>query len=168
MNIKAIVYTSNTGYTAEYARLLGEKTGLPVYSLEEAKQNLTERTEIVYLGWLMASMVKGYGEASKLYNISLVCGVCLGTGGSQMPEVRKMNKLPKGLPLFTLQGGFDMNKLRGMNKFMMKIMKKILTKQINGKEEQTEDDRAILHMLNEGGSCVSEENLAPVIELIKE
>ena len=57
MNIKAIVYTSNTGYTAEYARLLGEKTGLPVYSLEEAKQNLTERTEIVYLGWLMASMV---------------------------------------------------------------------------------------------------------------
>ena len=76
MNIKAIVYTSNTGYTAEYARLLGEKTGLPVYSLEESKHNLAERTEIVYLGWLMASMVKGYGEASKLYNISLVCGVC--------------------------------------------------------------------------------------------
>ena len=79
-----------------------------------------------------------------------------------------MNKLPEDLPLFTLQGGFDMNKLRGMNKFMMKIMKKILTKKINGKEEQTEDDRAILHMLNEGGNCVSEENLAPVIELLKE
>ena len=28
--ISAIVYTSNSGYTAEYARLLGRATGLPV------------------------------------------------------------------------------------------------------------------------------------------
>ena len=30
MNPNAIVYTSNTGYTRQYATLLGEKTGLPV------------------------------------------------------------------------------------------------------------------------------------------
>ena len=30
--ISAIVYTSNSGYTAEYARMLGELTGLPVSS----------------------------------------------------------------------------------------------------------------------------------------
>ena len=34
MEIRAIVYTSNTGHTEKYARMLGEKTGLPVYSLE--------------------------------------------------------------------------------------------------------------------------------------
>ena len=33
MNANAIVYTSNTGYTEQYARLLGKRTGLPVYSL---------------------------------------------------------------------------------------------------------------------------------------
>ena len=38
--IQAIVYTSNTGYTAEYARMLGEKTGLPVLTLNEAKKSL--------------------------------------------------------------------------------------------------------------------------------
>lgn len=38
--INAIVYTSNTGYTAQYARLLGEKTGMPVYSLDEAEKCL--------------------------------------------------------------------------------------------------------------------------------
>lgn len=37
---KAIVYTSNTGYTEEYARLLGEETGLPVYSLKDASDSL--------------------------------------------------------------------------------------------------------------------------------
>ena len=33
MRPNAIVYTSNTGYTAQYAALLGKKTALPVYSL---------------------------------------------------------------------------------------------------------------------------------------
>ena len=42
MNANSIVYTSNTGYTAEYARLLGEKTGLPVYSLAEAEQKISD------------------------------------------------------------------------------------------------------------------------------
>lgn len=40
MKPNSIVYTSNTGYTREYAVLLGEKTGLPVYSLEEADKKL--------------------------------------------------------------------------------------------------------------------------------
>ena len=52
--IQAIVYTSNTGYTAEYARMLGEKTGLPVLTLDEAKKSLPARAPILYLGWLMA------------------------------------------------------------------------------------------------------------------
>ena len=33
----AIVYTSNTGFTEKYAKMLGGKLFLPVYSLEEAK-----------------------------------------------------------------------------------------------------------------------------------
>ena len=38
MKPTAIVYTSNTGFTAEYASLLGGETGLPVYALEDAKK----------------------------------------------------------------------------------------------------------------------------------
>ena len=44
--MKAIVYTSNTGHTAEYAKILGEKTGLPVYALSEAAKQLSNGTEI--------------------------------------------------------------------------------------------------------------------------
>lgn len=167
MNTKAIVYTSNTGYTAEYARILGEKTKLPVYSLEEAEKNVPAKSEIIYLGWVMAFRIQGYEKAAKLYNIAVLCGVCLGTTGSLICEIRKAQKIDERLPLFTLQGGFDMNKLRGVNKFIMKIMKKVLTKQITAKEEQTDDDRTILRLLNEGGGCVSEENLASVLDLIK-
>ncbi|MBE6639043.1 MAG: hypothetical protein E7616_06280 [Ruminococcaceae bacterium] len=167
MQIKAIVYTSETGNTAKYAKKLGEKTKLKVYSLEQALTALPDGTEIVYLGWLMASMVKGYKTAAKKFRILLVCGVCLGTSGSQLEEVRKMNAIDEKVPLFTLQGGFDMQKLHGMNKFMMKIMRRILKNQIEKKPEKTPDDEKIVWMLDKGGSVVCEEYLEPVIKQIE-
>mgnify|MGYP003458752511 CR=1 FL=1 len=42
MKPAAIVYTSNTGFTARYASLLGEETNLPVYSIKEADKNMAE------------------------------------------------------------------------------------------------------------------------------
>ena len=77
MNMKAIVYTSNTGHTAEYAKILGEQTGLPVYALSEAAKQLSNGTEIIYLGWLFANNIKGYKKAAKQYKISAICAVGL-------------------------------------------------------------------------------------------
>ncbi len=167
MNVKAIVYTSKTGNTEAYAKLLSKKTALACYTSEEAERVLPEGSEIVYLGWLMASTVTGYKKASKRYRVQAVCGVCLGTCGSQIAEVRKMNGISETLPLFTLQGGFDMNKLHGMNKFMMKIMRRYLKGQIAKKETKTADDERIVSMLDHGGSAVCVENLVPVIECLE-
>ena len=36
--MNAIIYTTNTGSTERYAKLLAHETALPVYSLAEAKQ----------------------------------------------------------------------------------------------------------------------------------
>lgn len=36
--MRAIVYTTNAGSTEQYAELLAQETGLPVYSLAEAKE----------------------------------------------------------------------------------------------------------------------------------
>ena len=35
--MKAIVYTSNTGSTAQYAKMLGHELGISVYRVDEAK-----------------------------------------------------------------------------------------------------------------------------------
>lgn len=48
--MKAILYTSNTGFTARYAELLGQHTGLPVYTLSQAKRTLPAHAEVIYLG----------------------------------------------------------------------------------------------------------------------
>ena len=168
MNANSIVYTSNTGYTAEYARLLGEKTGLPVYSLAEAEQKLAAGNRVIYLGWLMAGKVQGYKKAAKRYKVQAVCGVGMRGTGSQLQEVRKANAIPEKTPLFTLQGGFDIQKLSGVYKLMMTIMVKTAGKGLAEKQDRTPDEDVMLEMLTQGGSRVSADNLAEVLAWVEQ
>ena len=161
-NISAIVYTSNTGYSEQYAKLLGEKTGLPVCYLRDAAD--FEGKDIIYVGWLMAGIVSGYDKAKKKYNVNAVLGVGMGETGTQLDTVRKNNKVPESVPVFVLQGGFDMNKLSGMYKFMMKLMVKKLKKDYAGRKDLTEGEEAIVDMLYNGGNYVSEKHLERVLE----
>ena len=168
MKPTAIVYTSNTGTTAQYARMLEERTGWKAYSLDEAWSALEEGTPVLYLGWLMASQVKGLKKAQKRFKICAVCGVCMGRTGSQLAEVRKANALPAELPVFTMQGGFDMKRLHGVYKFMMTIMGKTMGKRLSQKPNLSPEERDMLQLLKEGGSYVSEVNLSGLLAWCRE
>lgn len=162
--MKAIVYTSNTGFTARYAGILGQKTGLPVWELSEAVKQLPKGTGIVYLGWLFASNVKGYAKAARRFAIRAVCGVGLCDTGALLKEVRKAISLPEEIPLFTLQGGMDHSKLKGINKLMIGMLLKMLQKN----ENPTDDDRRMLQLVQNGGDYVSEENTAAFLQWYRE
>lgn len=165
--MNAIVYTSNTGFTAQYAKMLGEKLNLPVYSLDEAKGELAAGAEVLYLGWLMAGRVKGYKQASKRYKITVVCGVGMGASGSQIEDIRKGNAIQKDTPVFTLQGGFELGKLHGLYRFMMSTMRGTVGKKLAAKPDKTAEEQDMMDLLQNGGSRVSEENLRPVVEWCK-
>ena len=157
--MKAIVYTSETGNTKAYADLLGEQLSLPVYDLREARKVLRRGEPILYLGWLFAGHLKGYRKAASRYCIKCVCGVGLGDSGSQIDGVRRAEKMSADLPLFTLQGGMDHEKLRGVNRFMIRM----LTKMMSQKQDCTEDEERMLELLIKGGNYVSLENLSEVL-----
>lgn len=161
--INAIVFTSNSGYTKKYAELLGEKTSLPVYSAKDAKKNLKTGEEIIYLGWLMASGIKGYKAAAKKYRIAAVCGVGMGSGDGQSNDIKKANSLPESLPLFVLQGGFNIDKLHGIYKFMMKTVRKFALKGLSEKADKTAEDLDMLDLMQNGGDRVKPENLTALI-----
>lgn len=111
--ISAIVYTSNSGYTAEYARMLGELTGLPVYDLHRVGDPQPQR-EVIFLGWLMAGNVKGYAKADRLYKVRAVCQVGMGPATKAASDkLRQKLKLAPEVQVFTLQGGFDIRRLHG-------------------------------------------------------
>lgn len=163
--IQAIVYTSNTGYTAEYARMLGEKTGLPVYTLDEAKKSLPVRAPVLYLGWLMAGSIKGYGAAARRFNLRAVCGVGLTLTPSK--KLREQNNIPQTVTVFSLQGGFDMERLHGVHKLLMKVLRASLQSNMAKKKQPDDAEKAMLRVLNEGGSFVSEAHLSGMLDWIQ-
>ena len=164
MNPTAIVYTSNTGFTARYAAMLGEKTGLPVYEFTAANKALTKGTPVIYMGWLMANSVKDYKKAAKRYHIRAVVGVGLCPTGQLLSEVRKAISLPDATPLFTVQGGMDRQKLTGVYGFAINMLVKMLKKQ----KDPTEEDKAKLSLIENGGDFVDEANLAAPLAWLAE
>lgn len=162
--MNAIIYTTNTGNTEHYAKLLAQKTGLPAYSLAEAKKRVFAGTEIIYLGWIMAGSVKGYAEAAKHYQVRAVCGVGMGQAGTQTDSVRKKSAIPAGIPLFTLQGNFDVKKLHGVYRLMMEIMVKTAGKGLAEKSDRTPEEDDMLDMMLHGGERVKAENLSAVFD----
>lgn len=152
--MRGIVYTSNTGHTAEYAKILSEKTGLPIYDLSVAGKSLQRGDEIIYLGWLFANTVKGYKKASKKFKIACVCAVGLCDTGTATEDVRRANRINTATPLFTMQGGIDKTKLRGVNKFMINM----LTKALSSQKEKSADIERIIFLLTHDDNYVCEEN----------
>jgi len=158
--MKAIVYTSNTGFTARYAEILHQQTGLPVWELSKAVKLLPKGTPILYMGWLFASSVKGYRTAAKRFDIRAVCAVGLCDTGCMLQEVRKAISLPEQIPLFTLQGGMDHSKLKGINKFMISMLQKMLAKNQN----PTEDDKRMMELVSNGGDYVDPAHTAAFMQ----
>lgn len=162
--MNAIIYTTNTGSTESYAKLLAQKTGLPAYSLAEAKKRVLAGAEVIYLGWIMAGSVKDYAEATKRYQVRAVCCVGMGQAGTQTDSVRKKSAIPAGIPLFTLQGNFDVKKLHGVYRLMMEIMVKTAGKGLAEKSDRTPEEDDMLDMMLHGGERVKAENLSAVLD----
>lgn len=159
MNIEAIVYTSNTGNTEQYAKMLAARTGLPVYSAKDAETALSQGASVIYMGWIRASVIVGYKEAAARYAIVCVLAVGMGETGGQLAELRKKNGLSQSLPLFTMQGGLFFNKLRGMNAFMINFSRRKAIKVLKAEKKRTEAQNAMLIMLSKGASFVQEKHL---------
>ena len=157
--IKAIVYTTNTGSTAQYAEMLGKMVQLPVFSIFDAERKLESQTEIIYLGWVMASQIKGYDRAAKRFSVKAVGAVGMAATGSYGQSVREKNHIPAGIPVFILQGNFQVGKLHGLYRLMMEIMIKSVGKTLGSKENRTAVEDDMLDMMLHGGNRVSEQNL---------
>lgn len=168
MTMEAIVYTTQTGSSRQYAQLLAEKIGCSAYSLARAKETIPADSEILYVGWVSASTVKGYAAAAKRYNIRAVCAVGMGQTGTQTDVIRGKNSIPDSVPIFTLQGNFDVKKLHGVYRVMMDIMVKTAGKALADKPDRTPEEDDLLDMMINGGNRVSPKNLSAVLDWYEE
>lgn len=162
----AIVYRSCTGHTQAYAQMLGAALGLKVYELSHA-QALRQGAQIIYMGWLRAGEVVGYKKAAARYQVACLCGVGMaGPRLNQVGDIKKRHQLTQ-LPVFYLQGGLEMDKLKGPYKWMLGMLQKSMRKTLEGKAQRTPEEDDILALIKQGGSRVKEENLTPIINWYK-
>mgnify|MGYP000143368277 CR=1 FL=1 len=54
-----IVYQSHTGFTKEYAQMLGKAEKMKTYTLEEAERQLLSDAQVFYMGPLTAGHIGG-------------------------------------------------------------------------------------------------------------
>ncbi len=161
-NFTAILYTSKNGHTRRYAEMLGQITGRPVFALDRIPASLPDGSPVIYLGWIHASSIKGYKQASKRFSVSVVCGVGLCDTGMQIAEVRKTTSIPDDVTLFTLQGGIDRNRLKGADKLLLSM----LTKGLESAKNRSEQDERMLELLKCDTDFVSADNLRELLEFI--
>lgn len=126
--MKAIVYESHAGHTKAYALLLGEKLKLPVYSLADAKVHLEKGTEILFMGWMMAGILKGWKKTKRRYAPKAVCAVGMAAHTEEAAQKIGKKNGCGNLPIFMIRGGLDMDKLKPLYRMMMEKLLSFLEK----------------------------------------
>lgn len=160
--ITAILYTSNSGYTRQYAELLAKATHLPAYDIHNSIPPALLGTDVIYLGWLMAGSVKGFKETRAKYQIRALCAVGMSPAETdQTSGIKKLYGL-SDLPVFYLQGGFDIHKLSGIYKLMMRVMSKKIRGDFEKQPTRTPEQESLYQMATVGANYVSAEQLSGV------
>ena len=170
--MKAIVYTSQTGFTRRYAEMLAAQTGLPAYDAKTAKGQLPRGSEIFYMGWLLAGEVKGLKAAMGRYTVRGVAmvGVSPQGNGELWTEARiNSGASDDGGRIFYLRGGYAPEKLGGLYRLMMGHMAKTVIRQVEAKGAgATAEEREMAEVFRSGGDYVREEALEEIAVWIRE
>ena len=167
VNSRIIVYSSNTGYTRQYAKLLGKALDMPSYELGSVPE-CHAGAEAVYLGWLFAGSIVGYKKCAKKYNVVCAVGVGMSPPSPELAEgLRSTMKIPSNVPVFYLQGGFDIERLKGPIKLIMKIKCRSIAERLLAKGELSAAEQTTLDMCSGPASAVDEINLAEIVALCK-
>ena len=94
-------------------------------------------------------------DAAAHFSVRMVCAVGMGATGTQTEEIRSGNQIPAVTAVFTLQGGYAIDKLRGLQKLMMRLITKATAKKLAEKPDRTPEEDDLLDLLTNGGSRVS-------------
>lgn len=162
--ISAILYASNTGYTKQYAELFSQSTGLPAYNIKNSIPPAAAGADVIFFGWLMAGNVQGYKKICKKYRVRALCAVGMSPVLPDQTEgIRKLYGL-SDTPVFYMQGGFDINRLTGVYKLMMRLMCKKILGNMAKLDSRTPEQEAVYQMATVGANYVSAENLKPALD----
>ena len=163
-----IVYRSNTGFTKQYAEMLGKAEKMKVYHLDETG-GLDQGTEVFFMGPLMAGHIAGVDQAVKRFRVKGVCGVGMSPASQQtLDTLSKANYVPNA-PIFYLQGGWAPKQVGWIKRRMVNMVTRSMRRTLRDKgSRRTPEEQRQLDFLEKGGSFVAFENLEPIRDWLKD
>ena len=163
--LQAIVYESNTGFTEKYATMLGASTKLPVYSTAQAKRVLKRKSTVIFLSWINSGNVVGVEKIKKRYDLYAVGAVGI-MPSSPEREAGLVTRHELCVPVFTLRGGVDLEKLRGTKRLALKILAENVRSK-NENDPKSEIDE-VIEGLENGCDYVSDAEMEPLAAWVKD
>ena len=163
---KAVFYTSETGFTKQYAQWIAAALQCPCLSAKAVSaQSVASYDTVIYGGWIMGSGITGLDKMRPMVKGKLVV---FGVGSSPKSEavekaIQQQNHLD-GLPFFYMEGGFHFEQLGFMKKTMLKMVKKSVEK----KENKTEQDLFMVKVLGTSFDHSDIHNIDPLVEACRE
>lgn len=146
--ISSIIYNSLTGSCEKYANLLSAALHIPAKPLGDY---VKPDGKVIYIGWTFAGKIAGYKKAAEKYDVVAVVQVGMAGGGENSAETaRAQNGIPASIKVFSLQGGFYMDKLPLPFRLIMKLKNKQIAAGLNKKPSRNEREQALLNMATTG------------------
>ena len=162
-----IVYRSNTGFTREYAEMLGKAEKMKVCPLAEAQGKVGPGETVFFMGPLMAGHISGVDQAVKQFAVKGVCGVGMSPASQQVLDTLTRANYVPGAPIFYLQGGWAPKKVGWLKRRMVGMATRSMREALQNKKRTPEEDKQLDFLLH-GGSFVAYDNLSTIQDWIKE
>ena len=164
MEEKAILFTSKAGHARQYAKMLASRLGIP--AIEFGTEHLAKDDPVVFIGWIRAGNVVGLDDALSRYQIRAIGAVGLRYQNLQL--VDNLQGRCGGAKVLYLQGGFEPNKLKGLNRLVIKLAAKAMARSLKRKNPRNADEEARLELLQNGGRRVTMDALDPMVHALKD
>lgn len=171
-----VIYSSKRGSTEQYAHWIAEDLGCEAVPFARIREvNLYKYDVIVYGGWIRGSGIVDFDVFKKKWLTSdlLPKLVVFGVGVAnetpenymQVYEINYKGIAKEGGPnptLYIVPGAYHPEKITGMDKMLMGVMKKVLISGAKG-AGATDDARELADRLENGIDLVKRENINAVV-----
>jgi len=167
-----VIYSSASGFTRKYAEWIAEelRCGLLPRARAHAR-DLLHRDVVIYGGRLHAGGISGVGFIKR--NLKRLAGrkVCVFACGASpvrdetVAEIRDRNfsrDQQSRVRFFYLRGGFDFAKLRGLDRFLMSLMRRMISRK--PESERTPDEKGMLASFAAPADFTDRNAIRPLVE----
>ncbi len=175
MSKAIVIYTSKRGSTKQYAEWIAEDLGCSAVPLSDAKEiNLYEYDCILYGGWIRGSGIVDFDKFGRMLDDELMQKlIVFGVGmADETPDnymqvwslsIGKLDpKNENKAILYILGGDFEPDELTGLDKFLIKVMRRVL---ISGSTADAKDRANFMKdRLDNGVKQVSRDNISSLVK----